>query len=149
MFINQKTDLAMSIVVPGEVISREPGFLRGHGTFIVTHNPNQEEADDEHGGAAAMQTDDAADGPALVSCATGSVERVNKLISVRPVKGRYTPEVGDLVVGRIVEVGSKRWKVELGARQLGVLSLSSVNLPSGAQRMRTHADALQVPLRPC
>lgn len=46
---------------------------------------------------------------------------------------RYTPEVGDLVIGRIVEVGSSRWKVDANARQDAVLMLSSVNLPGGVQ----------------
>jgi len=46
---------------------------------------------------------------------------------------RYTPEVGDLVIGRIVEVGAQRWKVDANARQDAVLMLSSVNLPGGVQ----------------
>lgn len=32
------------------------------------------------------------------------MERVNKLLSVRPLKTRYTAEIGDIVVGRITEV---------------------------------------------
>jgi len=46
---------------------------------------------------------------------------------------RYTPEVGDLVIGRIVEVGPSRWKVDANARQDAILMLSSVNLPGGIQ----------------
>ena len=46
---------------------------------------------------------------------------------------RYNPEVGDLVIGRIVEVGPLRWRVEANARQDAVLMLSSVNLPGGVQ----------------
>lgn len=66
---------------------------------------------------------------------------------------RYRGEVGDLVVGRIVEVGPlpvlssrlqadvsscvqvgpKRWKVETHASQNAVLMLSSINLPGGVQ----------------
>lgn len=46
---------------------------------------------------------------------------------------RYTPEVGDLVIGRIVEVGASRWKVDANARQDAALMLSSVNLPGGVQ----------------
>jgi len=34
----------------------------------------------------------------------GVVERVNKLISVKPLRTRYTAEIGDVVVGRITEV---------------------------------------------
>lgn len=32
------------------------------------------------------------------------MERVNKLLSVKPLKTRYTGEIGDIVVGRITEV---------------------------------------------
>ena len=45
----------------------------------------------------------------------------------------YSPEVGDLVVGRITEVQSRRWKVEVGSRQDAILMLASVNLPGGVQ----------------
>lgn len=83
-----------------------------------------------------------------MSSVSGTIQRVNKLISVKPIKSRcakaargpqsdlmtrYTPEVGDLVIGRIVEVGTQRWKVDANARQDAVLMLSSVNLPGGVQ----------------
>ena len=72
----------------------------------------------------------------------GVVERVNKLISVTPVKtrffvklfeiiiltskcSRYNGEIGDVVVGRVVEVQQKRWKVDIQSRLDGVLLLSS------------------------
>ena len=32
---------------------------------------------------------------------------------------RYVGEVGDIVVGRIAEVGINRWRVDIGARQHG------------------------------
>lgn len=69
----------------------------------------------------------------IVASVAGEVVKVNKLISVIPVKQRYTAEVGDVVVGRIVDVGPKRWKVDLNGKQEGILLLSSVNLPGGVQ----------------
>lgn len=105
-------------VTTGDVITAETGFLRGHGTQTI---------DDE-----------------LVATISGFVERVNKLISVRPLNSRYQGEVGDVIVGRIGEVGDKVWRVDVNSRQNGVLMLSSVNLPGGVQRRRTHADALQM-----
>ncbi|RSH81538.1 exosome non-catalytic core subunit rrp4 [Saitozyma podzolica] len=80
----------------------------------------------------------------VVSSVTGTIERVNKLISVKPLKSRYIPEVGDLVIGRIVEVGSSRWRVDANARQDAVLMLSSVNLPGGVQRRKIESDALKM-----
>lgn len=110
----------VSVVVPGEVIAGDSSkFLRGHGTFI--------------------------DGAGrLVASVAGTVERVNKLISVRPPSARYSGEVGDVVVGRVVEVLQKRWLVDIGGYQSSVLLLTSVNLPSGQQRRRTSEDQLQM-----
>lgn len=42
---------------------------------------------------------------------------------------RYQGEVGDVVVGRVVDVGDKVWRIDLNSRQHGMLMLSSVNLP--------------------
>jgi exosome complex component RRP4 len=80
----------------------------------------------------------------LIATVSGYVERVNKLVSVRPLNARYTGEVGDVVVGRIVDVGDKRWRVDINARQDAVLHLSSIILPGGAQRRRTSEDSLQM-----
>ena len=74
----------------------------------------------------------------------GSVERVNKLITVRPVKSRYTAEVGDVVVGVISEISGKRWKVDLNTWSEAILHLSAVNLPGGVQRRRTWEDELNM-----
>lgn len=59
------------------------------------------------------------------------MQKVNKLICVRPLKSRYVGEIGDVVVGRILEVQQKRWKVETNSRLDSILMLSSVNLPGG------------------
>lgn len=110
---------SLPIVTPGEPIIAEPGFLRGHGTLVNDEGK-------------------------LVATVAGVVERVNKLVSVRPLRSRYVGEVGDVVVGRIAEVGQKRWKAEVGGRQDAVLMLSSINLPGGEQRRRTAEDQLNM-----
>jgi exosome complex component RRP4 len=74
----------------------------------------------------------------------GTVQKTNKLLSVRPLRARYTPEIGDLVVGRIIEVQSKRWRVDVGAPVLAGLPLSAINLPGGILRKRTETDELQI-----
>lgn len=61
----------------------------------------------------------------------GVMEKVNKLISIRPLKSRYVGEIGDVVVGRIAEVQQKRWKVNTNSRLDSILLLASVNLPGG------------------
>jgi exosome complex component RRP4 len=62
----------------------------------------------------------------------------------RCTQSRYTGNVGDVVVGRITEVGNKLWKVDVNARQEALLPIGSVNLPGGAQRRRTIEDRLQM-----
>lgn len=104
------------IVVPGETITRDPGLLRGHGTLSSSS--------------------------ALTSTNAGVVERVNKLVSVKLLRGRYAGEVGDIVVGRVKDVGSKKWTVDIQGQRDAVLHLSSVNLPGGEQRKRNYDDAL-------
>lgn len=48
------------------------------------------------------------------------------------------------MVGRIVEVQSKRWRVDVGSVQLAGLPLSAINLPGGIQRRRTETDELAI-----
>ncbi|KAL2263801.1 hypothetical protein VTK26DRAFT_5093 [Humicola hyalothermophila] len=108
------------IVTPGELITSDPQWMRGHGTYIPPGTTS------------------------IVSSVAGTVTRTNKLLSVRPLRARYTPEVGDLVVGRIVEVQAKRWRVDVGSTQLAALPLSAINLPGGILRKRTETDELQI-----
>ncbi|CAK7263542.1 Exosome complex component rrp4 [Sporothrix epigloea] len=110
------------IVTPGEVITDDPQWMRGHGTYAATNGPA--------GG--------------IVSSLAGTVMRTNRLLSVRPLRARYAPEVGDLVVGRVVEVQARRWRVDVGASQLAALPLSAINLPGGVLRKRTETDELQI-----
>ncbi|KAI1795784.1 exosome complex exonuclease rrp4 [Ganoderma leucocontextum] len=106
------------ITGPGESITSSHAFMRGHGTYV--------------------------DNEEVIASVSGTVERVNKLITVRAVRSRYNPEVGDLVVGRITEVQPRRWKVDANSRQDAVLMLSSVNLPGGVQRRKLESDELQM-----
>ena len=108
-------------VAPGdpiEGVDMEDGFLRGHGTQVV-------------------------DGR-LLATVCGTVERVNKLVSVRPLRSRYVPETGDVVLGRVTEIAGKRWKLDVNARQDAVLQLSAVHLPGGVQRRRNAVDELNM-----
>jgi exosome complex component RRP4 len=105
-------------VAPGQILTQDLSFMRGHGTFIENEQ--------------------------LVASVAGKVERVNKLISVRPAKTRFNGEIGDVVVGRIIELGAKKWKVDIKGRQDAVLLLSAINLPGGVQRRKTESDELEM-----
>lgn len=107
-----------AIVTPGELVTDDPVWMKGHGTYYLENR--------------------------TYSSVAGTVSRVNRLLSVIPIRGRYQPETGDHIVGRITEVGQKRWKVDIGAKQDAVLMLGSVNLPGGVLRRKNEADELQM-----
>ncbi|EIN09443.1 exosome complex exonuclease rrp4 [Punctularia strigosozonata HHB-11173 SS5] len=109
---------AFKLTYPGDSLTSTQAFMRGHGTYV---------AQDE-----------------VIASVAGPVERVNRLITVRALRSRYNPEVGDLVIGRITDVQPKRWKVDANSRQDAVLMLSSVNLPGGIQRRKVESDELQM-----
>jgi exosome complex component RRP4 len=106
------------LVVPGETICEALGYLPGHGTYVDKGN--------------------------LVASIAGVVERINKLICVKPLMTRYTGDVGDVIIGRIIAVGQERWRIDINAKQDGVLLLSSINLPGGVRRRRTTEDQLKM-----
>ncbi|KAJ1976060.1 Exosome complex component rrp4 [Dimargaris cristalligena] len=106
------------LVTPGEPITSNTAFMRGHGTYV------------EEG--------------VVISALAGVVERINKLVTVRALKARYAGEIGDVVVGRITSLAEKRWRVDLNSRQNGVLALSSINLPGGVQRRKSESDELRM-----
>ncbi|KAL9435815.1 hypothetical protein AB3S75_021976 [Citrus x aurantiifolia] len=108
-----------SCVTVGDTIPvYEDGILKGHGTS------------DQKG--------------ELAATVCGVVERINKLIYVRALRARYKPETGDIVIGRVIEVVPKRWKLEINFTQDAILMLSSMNLPDGIQRRRTAVDELNM-----
>lgn len=99
---------------PGQVVTGMADFMRGHGTYAV---------------------DDS-----LKAAVAGVMQKVNKLICIRPRKNRYVGEIGDVIVGRVLEVQQRRWKVETNSRLDSVLQLSAVNLPGGELRRRSAED---------
>ncbi|XP_065829655.1 exosome complex component RRP4-like isoform X2 [Oscarella lobularis] len=111
-------DHRYQVVTPGDVITTDTGFMRGHGTYVE---------------------DDV-----IKSSVAGVVERVNRLICVRPLRTRYNGDIGDVVVGRIKEIGQKRWKVDTFSRLDSILMLSSVNLPGGVLRRKSAEDELMM-----
>lgn len=48
------------------------------------------------------------------------------------------------MIGRITEVQSRRWKVDISAPLLASLPLSAINLPGGILRKRTSVDELNI-----
>ena len=111
--------LPISLAAPGDALDTGGGggdsLLRGHGTR-------------------------GAPGGGLAATVAGSLRRVDRLITVASAGGRYIPDVGDVIVGRVIDVGGKRWRVDIGAARAASLALAAVRLPGGAARRRTAED---------
>ncbi|WCJ21477.1 hypothetical protein M5689_003626 [Euphorbia peplus] len=117
--LHSKLHADASVTVADTIpISLEDSILKGHGTMVRNGE--------------------------VVASVCGMVERVNMLVYVRSLRSRYKPEIGDIIVGRVVEVAQKRWKLEINFSQDAVLMLSSMNLPDGIQRRRTAIDELNM-----
>ncbi|KAF2875710.1 hypothetical protein BDV95DRAFT_513990 [Massariosphaeria phaeospora] len=114
------TSARASIVTPGEAITSDPQWMRGHGTYIPSHTST------------------------ITSTVAGHLHKTNKLLSVAPLRARYNPEIGDLVIGRIASVSAKKWSVDIAAPMLAALPLSAINLPGGILRRRTAVDELNI-----
>uniref|UniRef100_A0A1I7SYU9 Ribosomal RNA-processing protein 4 n=1 Tax=Caenorhabditis tropicalis TaxID=1561998 RepID=A0A1I7SYU9_9PELO len=111
-----RTDIdETKIVIPGQPVCDAPQqFMRGHGTYTR-------------------------DGE-IVSSLSGVVQQLNRLLMVKTIKQRYAGEVGDVVVARVVEVQSKRWKCDVTSRLHANLPLGSVLLPGGDFRRKDVED---------
>lgn len=109
----------MHSYLPGERVCDDSEYMQGHGTQKVDN--------------------------AIVSSVYGGLRTINKLISVVPVNIlRYNGEVGDVVVGRITEVGNKKWRVDINSKVEATLQLSAINILGEAQRRKTEADEMKM-----
>jgi exosome complex component RRP4 len=72
-----------SVVVPGEMIASSKYWMRGHGTFIEEQSGVEQEEDESM-----MKVDGESSEGLIRSSLAGTVERINKLITVSPLSGR-------------------------------------------------------------
>jgi hypothetical protein len=92
----QDADISVQrLATTGQAIASATTFMRGHGAYLASTSA---------GGTTST--------PMIHSSLCGVIHKTNKLISVSSLKSRYSPEVGDLVIGRITDLqpGNKRWK---------------------------------------
>lgn len=120
-----------SVAVVGQVlvgegatlaVREEDKYLRGYNTFVLGSHQD----------------------PTIIAAISGLVEVTDCVVSVRGLTPRYIPEVGDVVVGRIVDVAGTRWRVDLGALQDAIMMLSSVTEPGGILRRKGRDDELSM-----
>lgn len=79
-------------VLPGEAITTESGYLRGHGSYIK--ESYVEGSIDKSSGSSII-------GHTLISSVAGYIERIDKLISVRPINSRSATYIEHLLISLI------------------------------------------------
>ena len=66
----------------------------------------------------------------------GSVEITNKLIMVKPIKSKYAPQVGDIVVGWVQKVANKRWRIDIKASGYAYFPSTPPTSPNSEKKTR-------------
>jgi len=87
------------LVTPGDLIA-EDDYIAGENTY--------------------------AEGKKIYALRIGIVEYENKKVNVVALRAFYTPRIGDIVIGTIVEVGFNGWKVDINAPYQALLKGSDV-----------------------
>ncbi|PXF45977.1 Exosome complex component RRP4 [Gracilariopsis chorda] len=80
----------------------------------------------------------------LTATHAGVISRVNKLVMVMPLRSRYILETGVVVGGRVVEIASKRYKMDVNATKIAFLLLTAIKLPGNVHRRRNQEDELNM-----
>lgn len=109
----------LKIVVPGDFIGE--GYVAGNGTYVNEDNPS-----------------------VIYASMAGVVHLIDRVICVKPVRSHYRPDMGDVVVGRVVAVDTDRWQVDVNSYQHAILNLSAIQLAGGVQRRRVEEDKRQM-----
>lgn len=77
----------------------------------------------------------------LCSTVFGIPQKLNTIIISRPLfYFKYTPNVGDIIIGRIIEIFNKKWKVDCNSYYESTLSLGAIFLPGDIQRRKSKDD---------
>ena len=89
------------IVVPGQLLAKGP-YKPGNNVFSVGQN--------------------------IYSTVVGLAELKNNTINVIPLKRTYIPSPGDLVIGKITNVGVTSWQVDIASPYIAILQASDAFL---------------------
>ncbi|AFZ78966.1 hypothetical protein BEWA_018090 [Theileria equi strain WA] len=115
----QTTVPLSDVVLPGEVVNPDASsWLQGHG--IYTENN------------------------VLKASYLGKIRRVNQLIYVEPLNGRYMAQVGDIIVGTVDEISGNKWLLEVGSPERAQLSIFQVNSEDLANRRKVDEDVYEM-----
>jgi exosome complex component RRP4 len=84
------------VVVPGDVLADDLGFIPGFGTYRNNNN--------------------------LMCSRLGLVNVEGKVIKIIPLSGKYLPRRNDIVVGRIFDILMMGWRIDINSPYSAVLS---------------------------
>lgn len=129
--------LVNQMIVPGDLVIKSNEYMKGHNTYTTEDLRPEVFASEEN------QKEDEIN---IYSSTLGVISKINKLISIENVnKNLYMAEIGDHIIGQIVEVTSaKKWKLNINGNNLATLQLSSINLPGGLLRRKNEQDELNM-----
>ncbi|KAK2952554.1 putative Exosome complex component RRP4 [Blattamonas nauphoetae] len=110
--------MSETIALPGEIIDETGDFVNGHGTRQTSRG--------------------------IVSTILGTASLQNKFLSVKPLRTNYQGEVGDVVVGRVVEIVQHQWKIDVHSKLFAGIKLGAINLPGNELRIKDATDELNM-----
>ncbi len=85
------------IVIPGQELAEGLDYLPSQGTFR--------------------------EGSKIISSYLGLSSLNERFVKVIPLTGRYMPKVGDLVIGKVIDIGFYGWSVDIGGAYNATLSI--------------------------
>ncbi|MFT4308965.1 MAG: exosome complex RNA-binding protein Rrp4 [Candidatus Woesearchaeota archaeon] len=97
-----------TVVVPGEVLANGMDYLPGEGTY--------------------RQGED------VIAQQTGLLEVKGRLLKILPLAGKYLPQKGDTIIGKIIDITMSGWRVEINSAYSAMLPLkdaTSAFIPRG------------------
>jgi len=62
----------------------------------------------------------------VVSSLMGLFTTSGRIIKVIPLKGRYTPKIGDMIIGKVAEMTNSVWFINIGCYNDGILSMRDI-----------------------
>lgn len=99
--MSENTSETREIVIPGEILSNDTDMIPGRGAIREGNNK-------------------------IISIFIGLKDIRGKYVNVVPLKGTYTPEMGDKVIGKIVDKTAVKWRVDINGKTTGILKPSEV-----------------------
>jgi exosome complex component RRP4 len=72
----------------------------------------------------------------------GTVEKTNRLITVNPLRCCYSPQIGDIVVGRVNKIRNRCWRIDINSSSHALLNLNATYFPE--HRKKNEDDELNM-----